>query len=142
MGRKLKKREVMIISRLLDKVNFKIYAEYLLNNKVDKLVKLLPEHIKENKENIKNQSALASLSVQLIGDVLAFIVQNMYKAESEIDELIMSYKNVTENDLENYDIDELTETLKEIFFAGVPKVISNFIDISDIKKKLMKDMQT
>ena len=72
--RKLKKKEVMIVSKILEDVNFKYYIEYLLSNKVDKILKA-----GQNKND---------KIIMIMGDIMAFVLQNMNKAEENIDELI------------------------------------------------------
>lgn len=119
--RKLKKKEVMIVSRILEDVNFKYYVEYLLSNKVDKILKAGQN---------KNEKI-----VMIMGDVMAFILQNMNKAEENIDELIKSYKKLSQEEVEDMDVDEFTGTLKTIFMAGVPAMLSDYIDLTEVKKK-------
>lgn len=120
--RKLKKKEAMIVSRILEDVNFKYYVEYLLSNKIDKILKT-----GENKyEKI----------LMIMGDVMAFVLQNMNKAEENIDELIMSYRNINQDQVNDMDIDEFTSTLKTIFMAGIPNILTDYVDLTEVKKKL------
>lgn len=120
--RKLKKREVIMISRILEDVNFKHYAEYLLTNRLDKVLK----QNSDRKEKV----------IIIMGDIFAFIVQNIHKAEKNIDELLMSYCEITAEQLEDMDIDNYIANLKNVFMAGVPNVIKDIVDINDIKKKM------
>jgi hypothetical protein len=120
--RKLKKKEAMIVSRILEDVNFKYYIEYLLSNKIDKI--LMSGQNKHEK------------ILMLMGDVMAFILQNMNKAEENIDELIMSYRNININQVNDMDIDEFTSTMKTIFMAGVPNILADYVDLTEVKKKL------
>lgn len=120
--RKLKKKEVMIVSRILEDVNFKYYIEYLLSNKVEKILK---------SSNNKNEKIL-----MVLGDVVAFILQNIHKAEDNIDALIMSYKKISQEEVDDMDEDIYIDTLKIIFMAGIPKVIQNYVDLTEVKKKL------
>ena len=80
--RKLKKKEVMIVSRILEDVNFKYYVEYLLSNKVEKILK----SGQNKKEKI----------VMVMADVMAFVIQNIHKAEENVDLLICSYKKISQ----------------------------------------------
>jgi hypothetical protein len=130
VSRKLKKKEVMIISRILEDVNFKYYVEYLLSNKVEKILK--------SGQN-KNEKI-----VMIMADIMAFIIQNMNKAEENIDALIMSYNKINKEELEDMDVDNFSNTLKTIFMAGVPKIISDYIDLTEFKKKFkdLKENQT
>lgn len=126
--RKLRKKEVMIVSRILDEVNFKHYAEYLLSTKLDKVLS-------------KSEGQKEKVLVVVI-DVFAFVLQNMYKAESSIDKLIMSYKGLNQSEIDNLEEDEFIEVLKDIFIAGVPKVISKMVDLSEFKKKFQEIKKT
>jgi len=119
--RKLKKKEVMIVSRILEDVNFKYYIEYLLSNKVDKILKAGQN---------KNEKI-----VMIMGDVMAFVLQNMNKAEENIDLLIMSYKKLSQEQVDDMDVDEYIGTLKTVFMAGVPNVIADYVDLTEVKKK-------
>jgi len=120
--RKLKKKEAMIVSRILEDVNFKYYVEYLLSNKIDKILRT-----GENKQE---------KILMIMGDVMAFILQNMNKAEENIDELIMSYRNINQAQVDDMDIDEFTSTLKTIFMAGIPNILADYVDLTEVKKKL------
>lgn len=126
--RKLRKKEVMIVSRILDEVNFKHYAEYLLSTKLDKILS-------------KSEGQKEKVLVVVI-DVFAFVLQNMYKAEASIDKLIMSYKGLNQSEIDNLEEDEFIEVLKDIFIAGVPKVISKMVDLSEFKKKFQEIKKT
>jgi len=128
--RKLKKKEVMIVSRILEDVNFKYYVEYLLSNKVDKILR--------TGEN-KNERI-----IMLMGDIIAFVLQNMNKAEENIDALIISYKNITQEQVEDLDVDEYINVLKSIWMAGIPNILADYVDLTEVKKKfkeLKKDTE-
>lgn len=127
-NRRLKKKEVMIISKILEDVNFKYYMEYLLSNKVDKILK--------SGQN-KNDKI-----VMIMGDIMAFILQNVHKAEENIDSLIMSYSQINQEAVDNLSVDDYLETLKVVFMAGVPSVISDYIDITEVKKKFEELKET
>jgi hypothetical protein len=124
--RKLKKKEVMIVSRILEDVNFKYYVEYLLSNKVDKILRA-----GQNKND---------KIVMIMGDVMAFILQNMNKAEENIDDLIKSYKQINQEQVDDMDVDTYIGTLKTVFMAGVPSVIADYVDLTEVKKKF-EDMK-
>jgi len=126
--RKLKKKEVMIVSRILEDVNFKYYVEYLLSNKVDKILKAGQN---------KNDKV-----VMIMGDIMAFILQNMNKAEENIDLLIMSYNKCKQEDVDDMDVDEYIGTLKTVFMAGVPAVIADYVDLTEVKKKFQDMKET
>ena len=79
--RKLKKKEIMIVSRILEDVNFKFYVEYLLSNKVEKILKA----------GGKKEDRI----LMIMGDVVAFVLQNIHKAEQNIDDLCMSYCDIS-----------------------------------------------
>jgi len=140
MDRKLKKKELMVISRILERIDFKRYAEYLLSTKIDKIMKVYKDGKGQNDENKDskfklNEDGKAKVIV-LVGDLFAFIIQNIHKVEDDIDELIRMYKGYTQNQVEDLEIDEYLSILKVIFLAGVPKVMSNFIDIENVKKNM------
>jgi len=120
--RKLNKKEVIIVSRILEDVNFKYYVEYLVSSKIDKILKI-------------NGDLKAKIFI-LTADIAAFVLQNINKAEENIDLLIASYKGITQEEIDKLDIDEYLETLKEVFSAGVPKVISSYVDLAEVKKKV------
>jgi len=120
-NRKLKKKEIMIVSRILEDVNFKYYVEYLLSNKVEKILK--------SSDN-KNEKIL-----MILGDVVAFVLQNIHKAEENIDALCMSYCNLSQEQVDEMDEDTYIDTLKNVFMAGVPKIISQYVDLTEVKKK-------
>ncbi|MGD9276511.1 MAG: hypothetical protein PVJ67_05040 [Candidatus Pacearchaeota archaeon] len=122
--RKLRKKEVMIVSRILDEVNFKHYAEYLLSTKLDKILS-------------KSEGQKEKVLIVVI-DIFAFVLQNMYKAESSIDKLIMSYKGLNQTEIDNLEEDAFIEVLKDVFIAGVPKVIGKIVDLSEFKKKFQE----
>lgn len=119
--RKLKKKEIMIVSRILEDVNFKYYVEYLLSNKVDKILKA---------SNDKNEKIM-----MIMGDVFAFVIQNIHKAEENIDALCISYCGLTQEQVDEMEEDDYIETLKTVFMAGVPKVIASYVDLAEVKKK-------
>jgi len=125
-AKKLKKKEVMIVSRILEDVNFKYYIEYLLSNKVEKILKAGQN---------KNEKVL-----MIMGDIMAFILQNMHKAEENIDALIVSYCKKTQEEVDEMDVDSYISTLKTVFMAGIPQVISDYVDLTDVKKKF-KEIQ-
>jgi len=123
-NRKLKKKEIMIVSRILEDVNFKYYVEYLLSNKVDKILK----------GNGKKEEKI----LMVMGDVFAFVLQNIHKAEENIDALCMSYCNISKEKVDDMEEDEYIDTLKIVFFAGVPKVLESYINLSEVKKKFQE----
>ena len=98
------------------------YVEYLLSNKVEKIL---------NAGKKKEDKLL-----MILGDIAAFIIQNMSKAEENIDALIMSYKKINQEEVDEMDIDEYLSTLKNIFMAGVPKIIGDYVNLTEIKKKI------
>jgi len=108
MSRKLKIKELMIISRILEDVNFKHYFEYLSSSKT------------------KTNS---------FSDIFVFIVQNMHKSEENICELIKSYKKVSQEEIDSYDIDDFLTIFKDILSGGIPKVITDLINMESLKKK-------
>jgi hypothetical protein len=126
MGRRLKKRETMIISRILDDLGFKSYAEYLLGSRLDKVLK--------SQEDKKTKSLI------IMGDVAAFILQNLWKAEDNIDALIKSYLGVNQEYVENMDSDEYDSILLDCLLTRLPKVITDAIDVSNVKKKISEAM--
>jgi len=120
--RKLNKKELMIISRILNDINFKMYAEYLLNIRIEKLLK----SDMERKEKM----------LILMGDISAFVCQNIFKAEENTDLLFMSYLNITQDKIDNMEVDEYIDNVKNIFMAGIPKIINDYINIGEFKKKI------
>lgn len=109
MRTKLRMKELMIISKILDDLNFKHYFEFITSS---------------------NKQKKAGFS-----DVFVFIIQNMHKSEENINKLIKSYKRIEQADLDNYDIDDILQSLQEIFGAGIPNVITDLINITELKKK-------
>lgn len=118
--RKLKVPEVMLVSEILDRVNFKHYAEFLLT----KIEKSLEADI----DKIEIKAAI------IIGDITAFILQNQCKAKIEIYQLIASFKDVKAGYIDQMDIDEYTEILRDIFQAGIPKILVSVMNNQDIVK--------
>lgn len=116
----------MLVSRILEDVNFKYYIEYLLSNKVEKILK--------SGQNKKDKI------IMVMADIMAFILQNIHKAEENVDLLICSFKKVDRETIDEMEMDEYINTLKTVFMAGIPKVISEYVDLTDVKKKL-KDMK-
>lgn len=131
--RKLRVPEVMLVSDILEKINFKHYAEYLLS----KMEKTLEADV--TKLEIK--------AAILIGDITAYVLQNQSKAKTEIYNLIASYKSVQVAYIDKMDVDEYTETLRDIFQSGVPKILTavmnnqDFVNLNQVKKKF-NDLQT
>jgi hypothetical protein len=124
MGRKLKKKEVMMISRILEEITFKSYAEYLLSNKIEKM--------------IKSQETTKVKTLLIFGDIFAFVLQNMHKAELSIDNLVMSYKGLTQEGVDDLDVDEFVDALKEAFMGGIPKMLKDFMSENpELKKKIV-----
>jgi len=128
MGRRLKKRETMIISRILDDLGFKSYAEYLLGNRLDKILK--------TSEDKKTKGLI------LMGDIAAFVLQNLHKAEGNIDALIKSYLGVNQEYIENMDSDEYDGVLLDCLLTRLPKVVTDAIDLITVKKKISEAMGT
>jgi len=129
--RKLNKKEVIIVSRILEDVNFKYYVEYLMGNRVDKI--------------LKSSGDMKVKILAVTADITAFVLQNLNKADENIDLLIMSYKGISLEDIQKLDIDEYVDCLKEIFIAGVPKILSSYVNLAEVKKKvteLREEMQS
>lgn len=112
----------MIVSRILEDVNFKYYIEYLMGSKIDKIIN----------SNVEQEEKMLFVMV----DVMAFIIQKINNAEENIDLLVMSYKNMTQDQVDDMDCDEFIDTLKTIFMAGVPKVLNDYVDLTEFKKKM------
>lgn len=122
-NRKLKFTEVMTVSKILKDINVKYYVEYLLSNKIEKL-------LKKQDLDIKDKQKIIAI------DVITFIFQNMAEAEDNIYKLFASYKGEKLEKVKEFDIDQVIDTFMEIFQNGLPKVLSDMIDLGDIKKKL------
>jgi hypothetical protein len=112
--RKLKFNEVMIISRLLRELDIKNYIDELM------------------KKDFKNPQ---SISI----DVIAFILSNICLAQNTAYELVRSYTGI--EDVENMDVDAITECFKNMFTNGLPKVLLDVIDVEGIKKKMNSENQ-
>ncbi len=126
MKRKLKKIEVMIISRIFEAIGFKSYVEYLLGSRLEKMLKM--------NENQQTKGLI------VVGDITAFVMQNMYKAENLIDTLVMSYLGKDENYVADMDADAYLAVVKDCFLSALPTVITDYIEASGIKKKLKSIM--
>lgn len=120
--RKLKKKEVMMVSRILKDIDFKSYVENLMSTKVEAV--------------LKTNEFLDEKIAMIMGDIAAFVLQNMHEAEENIDLLIKSYKKISQDQLDDLEIDEYLDSLKVIFMAGIPKVLSKYVDLTEFKKKL------
>jgi hypothetical protein len=121
--RKLKFNEVMIISKILREMNIKFYVEYLMNNKIEKLLKQKGLDI-EDKQKI------------IAVDVLTFIIQNIEQAEESVYKLFASYENKTIEQVKEMDVDESITILTNIFTNGLPTIISSIIDLNSVQKKM------
>jgi len=121
--RKLKFTEVMLVSKILKDINVKYYVEYLLSNKIEKLLKKTDVSL-EDKQKI------------IAVDVIAFIAQNMADAEDNVYRLFSSYTGDKLEIVKDYDFDKVLELFGEIVKNGLPKVLGDMIDFGDVKKKL------
>lgn len=121
--RKLKFTEVMLVSKILKDINVKYYVEYLLSNKIEKLLKKTDVSL-EDKQRI------------IAVDVIAFIAQNMADAEDNVYRLFSSYTGDKLEIVKDYDFDKVLELFGEIVKNGLPKVLGDMIDFGDVKKKL------
>lgn len=120
MNRKLKFKELMLISKIFKDLNVKSYVEYLLGNKLEKL--------------LKSNDTIETKQMIVITDIIAFIVQNMAEAETNIYKLFSSYSDI--EDIENMEADMVYDSLFNIFKGGIPSVIKDMIDLDDLKKKM------
>lgn len=120
MDRKLKFKELMLISKIFKDLNVKSYVEYLLGNKLEKL--------------LKSNDTIETKQMIVITDIIAFIVQNMAEAETNIYKLFSSYSDI--EDIENMEADMVYDSLFNIFKGGIPSVIKDMIDLDDLKKKM------
>lgn len=123
--RKLNFQEVMLVSKMLREMNVKEYIENLTKH-IDKIFK---------SKNTKQEDMQKEIAI----DVITWIVQNLEKAENTVYELLASYKSTSVKDIKVTDMDEIIECIKEIFTSGLPKIISNMVDLGEVKKKLSKD---
>jgi len=92
--RKLKFTEVMLVSKILKDINVKYYVEYLLSNKIEKLLKKTDVSL-EDKQRI------------IAVDVIAFIAQNMADAEDNVYRLFSSYTGDKLEIVKDYDFDKV-----------------------------------
>ncbi|RPI07217.1 MAG: hypothetical protein EHM64_00140 [Ignavibacteriae bacterium] len=126
--RKLKFKEIMIISKIFKEVEFNKYIEQLVTSDFDKILKEAGSL--NSKQNI----------VYLNG--ISFIFSNMHLAETSIYELVGSYKEMNIQTVSELDGDIVINTFKELLLNGLPSIFKDLIniDMTAYKKKL-KDLQ-
>ncbi len=122
-GRKLKLKEVLMISKILRDMGTKPYAEYVMRQ-IEKNKKQL-DVLKKDKTKTKDDFDIAKKEFESsIGiDIGIFALENIELSKETVFALIGSYNDVTAKEAENMDFDKVVDTFKAMFQNGLPEVI-------------------
>lgn len=119
MVKKLSFNETMLMCGLLREVNIKQVVQNVTSSEFDARLNAL--------ETDKEKQALIAL------EVITYILENLENGQEKLSKLLSSY---LEKEAESLDIDDIFEGLKSIIISGLPKVITDIIDIEKVKKKM------
>lgn len=115
----LKFKETMLLCGLLREIGVKEIVKGLTSSEFDaKLAKL---------KTPKEKQTMIAI------EVITAIVENVDKGAEKLESLLSSYLN---KDVALLDADDIVEGLKNIVMNGLPKIVTDMIDVEDIKKKI------
>lgn len=122
--RKLRLKEVFMVSKILREMGTKNYAEYVIRQK-EKSKKQL-ELIKQDKSKTDLEIAKAKSDFDnSIGiDIGIFLLENIELAKDTVYDLIGSYNDVSAKEAENLEFDKVIETFRLMFKNGLPEVFA------------------
>jgi len=150
--RKLKFKEVSMITKIFKQLGIKAYKKELMSNlnfeKIDKLqLELLKEKDIEKKSILQQQIAIeaASLKKNLAIDLLIFIIEKYDEIEEQLFVFIASFTNLSIDVVQEKEIDWVIETGKEIWKNALPVSLKNFIeshiDLKEVEKEVKKKIE-
>lgn len=121
--RKIKLKEVLLISKILRNMGTKNYAEYAMRQ-LEKNKKQL-DLIKKDKTKSEDEiaKAKADFDNSLGIDIGIFLLENIELAKDSVYELIASYNDIPTNEAENLDFDKVIDTFKNMFKSGLPEIL-------------------
>lgn len=123
IGRKIKLKEVLLISKILRGMGTKNYAEYAMRQleKNKKQIELLKKD--KSKTEIEIKKAKEDLNNSFGIDIGIFVLENIELASEPVFELIGSYNDISAKEAENLEIDKVIDTFKNMFRAGLPEIL-------------------
>ena len=150
--RKLKFKEVSMITKLIKHLGIKTYKKELMSNlnfeKIEKLqFELLKEKDTENKSILQQQIAIeaTSLKKDLAIDILIFIIEKYDEIEEQIFVFFASYTNLSIDIVQEKEVDWVIETAKEIWENALPTALKNFIEshvnLKEVEKEVKKKIE-
>jgi hypothetical protein len=121
--RKIKLKEVLLISKILRGMGTKNYAEYAMRQleKNKKQLDLIKKDKSKTEDEIKKAKEDFDNSLGI--DVGIFVLENIELAKEAVYELIASYNEIPTKEAENLDFDIVIDTFKNMFKAGLPEVL-------------------
>jgi len=150
--RKLKFKEVSMITKIFKQLGIKEYKKDLMKNlnfeKIDKLqLELLKEKDTENKNILQQQIAIeaASLKKDLAIDILIFIIEKYDEIEEQLFIFIASFTGLSSNDVKEKEIDFVIDVMKNIWKNALPTALKNFIEshvnLKEVEKEVKKKIE-
>ncbi|RPJ79810.1 MAG: hypothetical protein EHM20_00025 [Alphaproteobacteria bacterium] len=107
--RKINFKEILLVSRILREMGTKSYAEYATR---------LVERVRKDKNKSKEEQD------KLIGtDVGIFILENLEIAKDALFELFASYNEISIEEAQKMDFDQVVATIQNMISAGLPDAI-------------------
>ena len=128
--RKLKLKEVLMISKILRDMNTKSYAEYVMRqfDKNKKQLEILKKDKLKTKDDIENAKKEFESSIGI--DIGIFALENIELSKESVFALIGSYNDISSKEAENMDFDDVILTFKAMFKNGLPEIL-----FSQLKQK-------
>lgn len=119
MSKKLSFKETMLTCGLLREIGVKDVVKNITSKEFDSKLLTL--------KNTEEKQTLIAL------EVVTYIIENAEKGQDKLEMLLASYLS---KEAELLDIDDIFDGLIAIFTSGLPKVITDLINIEGIKKKM------
>jgi hypothetical protein len=150
--RKLKFKEVSMLTKLIKFLGIKAYKKELMSNlnfeKIEKLQdKLFEEKDSENKNILQQKIAIEaqSLKKDLAIDIILFVIEKYDEIEEQVFIFFASYSGLSIEDVREKEVDWVIETGKEIWKNALPNTIRSFIekqvDMKEVEKEIKKKIE-
>lgn len=147
--RKLKFKEISMLTKVIKQLNIKTYKKELMSNlnfeKVDNLqIELFREKDEENK-NILQQQILfeaASLKRDLAVDIFLYVIDKYDEVEEQIFVFFASFTGLSIDDVKEKELDWVIDTSKDLWNNSLPEALKTLIekqvDLKEVEKEIKK----
>jgi hypothetical protein len=108
--------DIYIVSEMLDKMEIKSYMEYLER----KLYQISKSNLPEEQMKKAKKDALSL-------DVMGFLVTKIHRAKPQVDRLIMSYHNLSNEELKSLGLKKSIVFFKEMLKNGLIDMIKDVV---------------